>query len=326
MSNQLEPHRTTSNPIRLVQQKREAYYFYAFLSNFYDKLVNPLFWTARMRDECLDQAELNGDDLRVIDVGSGTGFTTQGIVQRVPARNVTCVDQSDHQMAHARHKPDLADCTFRIGDAENIPAPSNHYDRYVSAGSIEYWPNPARGVREAFRVLRPGGTATLIGPLEPRDPLPKAVAGAWMLFPPEEDYRRWFREAGFENIRVKYTRPHWYTNRAEYGLAITGDKPEDVFSEPAPDASTVDTEVEYEETPMSLQDHLRTGTRVVVGSLAGGAFIPAALYGYGRRMITGKAGAEPSAQELRQEKRVAAVALGAAALIGIGAWLANRRK
>ena len=310
--------------MKLVQHKKEAYYFYAFLSNFYDKLVNPLFWTERMRDECLDEADLHGNDLRVIDVGSGTGFTTQGIVERVPARNVTCVDQSDHQMSHARRKPDLAACTFKIGDAENIPVPSNEFDRYVSAGSIEYWPDPAAGVHEAFRVLRPGGQATLIGPILPADPLPQAVANAWMLFPTEAEYRQWFQEAGFENIRVKYTRPHWYTNEAEYGLAITGEKPEHVISPSRPRAkAAVPTSGDL---PMTLDDHLRTGTRVLVGSLAGGAFIPAALYGYGRRMITGKGGAEPDERELRQERRVARVAVGIGAAIALGALLMNRRK
>ncbi|MEL7162987.1 MAG: methyltransferase domain-containing protein, partial [Bacteroidota bacterium] len=163
--------------MRLMQHKREAYWFYRYLSVFYDKLVNPLFWTARMRERSLEIGYWDdGEELTVIDVGSGTGFTTEGIVTRVPAANVTCVDQSPHQMGHARAKPELAACTFQIGDAENVPYPDDSFDRYVSAGSIEYWPNPQRGINEAYRVIKPGGWALMIGPLEPVNPISKFVA------------------------------------------------------------------------------------------------------------------------------------------------------
>jgi len=69
--------------MRLVQHKREAYWFYRFLSIFYDKLVNPLFWTVPMRDKALELAQLDEEGITVIDVGSGTGFTTEGIVRHV---------------------------------------------------------------------------------------------------------------------------------------------------------------------------------------------------------------------------------------------------
>ncbi len=35
------------------------------------------------------------------------------------------------------------------GDAEELPFRTDSFDRYVSAGSIEYWPEPQRGIREA---------------------------------------------------------------------------------------------------------------------------------------------------------------------------------
>lgn len=63
--------------MRLMQHKREAYWFYRYLSNFYDKLVNPLFWTESMREKSLAIVDWSdADALKVVDVGSGTGFTT----------------------------------------------------------------------------------------------------------------------------------------------------------------------------------------------------------------------------------------------------------
>lgn len=74
------------------------------------------------------------------------------------------------------------------GDAEDLPLPTDGFDRYVSAGSIEYWPEPQRGIREAYRVLKKGGTACLIGPVHPTFWLSRFFADVWMLFPTEAEY------------------------------------------------------------------------------------------------------------------------------------------
>ena len=74
--------------MRLIQHKQEAYWFYRFLSIFYDKYVNPLFWTTYMRDQSLELALLNDKKLTVIDVGSGTGFTTQGITKFISPQQI----------------------------------------------------------------------------------------------------------------------------------------------------------------------------------------------------------------------------------------------
>mgnify|MGYP006266502795 CR=1 FL=1 len=275
--------------MRLVQHKKEAYWFYRFLSIFYDKLVNPLFWTIPMREKSLDLVDWSDPALQVVDVGSGTGFTTEGIVTRVPANQVTCMDQSPHQMKQAKKKAELSDCTFLLGDAENLPFPDNRFDCYVSAGSIEYWPHPDRGIREAIRVIKPGGQALMIGPLQPRHPLGRRLANTWMLFPTEAEYRKWYQEAGFSNIQVEYIRPHWFSGSSEYGLAIVGRKPLDYNPLPVHHPVVQESETDG---PMTLRRRLQLIWRVAIGSLAGFFFIPAALLGYLRAAIQGKSGAE----------------------------------
>ena len=74
------------------------------------------------------------------------------------------------------------------GDAEDLPLPTDGFDRYVSAGSIEYWPDPQRGIREAYRVVNKGGLACLIGPVHPTFWLSRFFADVWMLFPTEAEY------------------------------------------------------------------------------------------------------------------------------------------
>ena len=261
-----------------MQHKREAFWFYRYLSIFYDKLVNPLFWTEPMRDKSLSIGRLDEPGIRVIDVGSGTGFTTEGIVRHVPAQQVTCVDQSPHQMGRAKKKAALQGCTFRLGDAENIPAETDSFDRYVSAGSIEYWPNPQLGILEAYRVIKPGGWALMIGPLEPEQAFSRFVANTWMLFPKDEEYKRYFREAGFEDIEWVYVRPHWIKND-RYGIAIVGRKPAPGKS-PKHEQYAGTEPSSPEEEQWSLGRRLRLFGRVLIGSLAGFIFIPMALIGY----------------------------------------------
>ncbi|CBI25057.3 unnamed protein product, partial [Vitis vinifera] len=182
-----------------------------------------------MRDDALEPADLNDRNLVVVDVGGGTGFTTLGIVKHVDAKNVTLLDQSPHQLAKAKKKEPLKDCRIIEGDAEDLPFPTDYADRYVSAGSIEYWPEPQRGIKEAYRVLKQGGKACMIGPVYPTFWLSRFFADVWMLFPKEEEYIEWFEKAGFTDVQLKRIGPKWYRGVRRHGLimgcSVTGVKP-----------------------------------------------------------------------------------------------------
>ena len=240
-----------------------------------------------MRDVSHDLMDWSPPNLQVVDVGSGTGFNTEGIVKRVPAQQVTCLDQSPHQMAHAKKTAKLQGCTFLLGDAENLPFEDNTFDRYVSAGSIEYWPNPDQGIQESIRVIKPGGQALMIGPLEPKHPLGRWLANTWMLFPTEAEYLKWYEDAGFENIKISYIRPHWFGGESEYGLALLGTKPLDY----TPPVKHVPSQSPPPEK-MGIGRSLLLIWRVLLGSLAGFGFIPAALFGYVKAAILGREGAD----------------------------------
>lgn len=251
--------------MRLIQHKREAFWFYRFLSPLYDQWVNPLFWTLDMRSEALELARLDRRDLQTVDVGAGTGFATEGIVAHVDARNVTLLDQSPHQLSRARRKPALRECRIVQGDAEALPFPTDGFDRYVSCGSIEYWPDPAAAFAEAYRVLKPGGVMLMVGPLPPERPLAKRLADLWMLFPQEREYREWMEGAGFADIHTRYVAPIWSTQ--QYGIAIAGTKPR-AGESPAPARPR-----ESVDEPMTA----RRWARWVAGSAAGAVFVPVGI-------------------------------------------------
>jgi MPBQ/MSBQ methyltransferase len=256
--------------MRFIQHKAEALWFYRVVSLGYDRWINPLFWTAPMRDAALELGALDDPGLEVLDVGAGTGFTTTGIVARVAPARVTMLDQSPLQLARAARKPALAAVRKLRGDAEALPFEADRFDRYVSAGSIEYWPDPQRAIAEAFRVVRPGGRALVIGPLRRTHPLARRLSDAWMLFPAEDEYVAWMRAAGFEEVeRVHVAPPWWRPAWDAYGVAIAGTKrgagPSPIVLGPPREAAT------------ERLGPARLG-RFVLGSLAGAAFIPVALW------------------------------------------------
>jgi MPBQ/MSBQ methyltransferase len=265
--------------MRLIQHKREAWWFYRFLSMGYDDWVNPLFWTERMRAEALTLARLDAPDLETLDAGAGTGFTTAGIVERVDPSHVTMLDQ---------RRPGLGAVRRILGDAERLPFGDDGFDRYVSAGSIEYWPDPQRGIAEAYRVLRPGGVGVVIGPVRPAHPIARRLAEAWMLFPALDEYRAWFERAGFADVEVREIAPDWYRGRGgrdAYAVAVAG-----VKREPGPSPLALGEPAEDLAAPLTVRDRLRVAGRFAAGSAAGAAFVPIAAALTLRARLAGRRG------------------------------------
>jgi len=123
----------------------------------------------------------------------------------------------------ARRKAALDGIGKIIGDAEELPFADDRFDRYVSTGSIEYWPDPQRAIVEAYRVVRPGGVALVAGPLQRTHPLARRLSDTWMLFPPEADYRAWMERAGFTDVLVTGMEIKWI--RVRHRPMAMGAKP-----------------------------------------------------------------------------------------------------
>ncbi|XGI82802.1 methyltransferase domain-containing protein [Halorutilales archaeon Cl-col2-1] len=188
-----------------LEDKGRARTFYRYLSKVYDT-VNPAFWTVEMREEALSLLDIDEGD-RVLDVGCGTGFTTSGLVRRTS--NIDALDQSEHQMEKAFEKKSLEDVRFARGDAHRLPYKDETFDYVVSAGSIEYWPDPEKALRDMRRVTKEGGEVLVVGPNEPDSALFRSLADAIMLFYDEEEATRMFCEAGWHGIENHLLGPKW---------------------------------------------------------------------------------------------------------------------
>ena len=202
----------------ILEDKGRARIFYKYLSTVYDR-INPFIWTEEMRAEALSLLELSPDD-RVLDVGCGTGFGTEGLLEHVD--EVYALDQSEHQLQHAYRKfGTRGPVRFHRGDAERLPFATNTFDVVWSSGSIEYWPHPVRTLREFRRVLRPGGQVLVVGPNSPDNPLAARLADAIMLFYDEYEADRMFKTAGFEEVRHALMGPSYDPDVAITTVACT---------------------------------------------------------------------------------------------------------
>ena len=167
----------------------------------------------------------------VLDLGSGGGIDVLLSARRVgPTGKAYGLDMTDQMLALARENQRRAGVTnveFLKGEIENIPLPANSVDVIVSNCVINLSADKDRVLREAFRVLRPGGRFA-VSDVVVRGPVPAeirrnvelwigCVAGAL----DEADYRVKLAAAGFESISVEPTRVYKAGDAREF-LAQAG--------------------------------------------------------------------------------------------------------
>jgi SAM-dependent methyltransferase len=126
--------------------------------------------------------------LRWIDVGCGNGAFTEMLVERCAPVSVHGIDPSEGQLAYARTRPAARVAQFRQGDAMAQPFPDDAFDAAVMPLVIFFVPDPARGVAEMARVVRPGGAVTayawdMVGGGFPYDALQVEMRGLGVAVP-----------------------------------------------------------------------------------------------------------------------------------------------
>ena len=95
--------------------------------------------------------------LRWVDVGCGNGAFTELIFNHFAPTEVHGIDPSEAQLDFARTRPGARTAKFQLGDAMALPFSDDSFDVAVMALAIYFVPDPAKGVAEMVRVVRPGG-------------------------------------------------------------------------------------------------------------------------------------------------------------------------
>jgi SAM-dependent methyltransferase len=94
---------------------------------------------------------------RILDVATGTGWAARLIAAR--GAIVTGVDLGEEVIEAAKSLS--SDIEFRVGDAEALPFPDNHFDAVISTFGVMFARDPEAVARELARVVRPGGRVSL---------------------------------------------------------------------------------------------------------------------------------------------------------------------
>ena len=97
----------------------------------------------------------------VLDAGSGDGSVAGLLVSR--CRSITCLEKSPKVLQAARKRLGTpTNATFVPGDIHALPFPEHRFDQVLLLHVLTYAEDPAKAIREAGRVLRPGGDLLIL--------------------------------------------------------------------------------------------------------------------------------------------------------------------
>jgi arsenite methyltransferase len=160
-------------------------------------------------------AQLNPGET-VLDLGSGGGIDVLLSARRVgPAGKAYGLDMTDEMLALAREnqrKAGVENVEFLKGEIENIPLPDNCVDVIISNCVINLSGDKDRALREAFRVLKPGGRFA-VSDVVTRGEVPPDVRHNMLLWVgciagalQDHEYTSKLTKAGFDGIDIEPTR------------------------------------------------------------------------------------------------------------------------
>jgi ubiquinone/menaquinone biosynthesis C-methylase UbiE len=170
-------------------------------------------------------AKLNAGEV-VLDLGSGGGIDVLLSARRVgPTGKAYGLDMTDEMLALAnenKRKAGAENVEFLRGEIEHIPLPANSVDVIISNCVINLSADKDSVLREAFRVLKPGGRFAVSDVVTRGEISPQirqsmllwvgCVAGALE----EEEYRNKLGAAGFETIEIEPTRIYRVEDAREF--------------------------------------------------------------------------------------------------------------
>jgi SAM-dependent methyltransferase len=132
-------------------------------------------YSVRERSRLTDQATTLTDLLHadtfypagslVLEVGCGVGAQTIILAGNSPQAAFTSIDISEESLAEARRQvrqEGFTNVTFQHADIFDLPFRSAHFDHVFVCFVLEHLPNPAEALQALMRVLKPGGSITVI--------------------------------------------------------------------------------------------------------------------------------------------------------------------
>lgn len=162
--------------------------------------------------------------LIVADLGAGEGLVSELLARR--CKKVIAVDNSEKIVefgAAKAKKNGLKNLEFRLGDLQKPPIETGSVDLAILSQALHHAENPALAIKEAHRILTPGGQIMILDLLKHQfEQAHQAYGDRWLGFA-ESELHRWLEEAGFRKIEINVVAceeppPHFKT------VLISGEK------------------------------------------------------------------------------------------------------
>jgi len=157
------------------------------------------FFSNTVRDKALSIAKVQPGHLAA-DVGCGTGFITEGLIDR--GLKVVAIDRSQAMLSEMKSKfagkENLID--YRLGESGELPILDATVDYAFANMYLHHVENPIVAIKEMARILKPGGTLVITDLDEhSHEFLRHEHNDRWMGFKRDE-VRRWFKEADLKDV------------------------------------------------------------------------------------------------------------------------------
>ena len=170
---------------------------------------------------------------RLLDVAGGTGDVAFRFLKRAPGATAMVCDMTEPMLIEGRKRAEAeqlaASLDWVVGDAMALPFPSNSFDTYTISFGIRNVTRIPDALREAYRVLRPGGRIMVLEFSQIPNDMLQAVYDAYSFnvipvmgqivandrdsyqylvesirkFPTQEIFASMIREAGFEHVKYR---------------------------------------------------------------------------------------------------------------------------
>lgn len=188
----------------------------------YHNFLGPLIFDAYARDMASRLMVLAKPNARVLEIACGTGIVTQQLLAALPAKaSLIASDLSEPMLALGRTKvtPDPR-LTFQQADACALPFNDQSFDLIICQYGVMFFPDKVQAMKEARRVLAPGGTYIFniwdsleanpiakvehetISALFPKDP-PQFLAKLPFGYSDRAEIERVARAGGFTNVKLE---------------------------------------------------------------------------------------------------------------------------